>query len=142
MHRLTNNWNLKLMALVLAIVLWSHVRGEVNPIDTVTYSLHLQAELPANLRVANKADIPRDVRVTLRAPRSVFRQINGMLPSLPITAQEDSRPLPVRYGNARLDFDLARPGMQEVPVRCDISVPNAELLGVNPSNVKLVLVKE
>lgn len=141
MHRLTNNWNLKLMALVLAIVLWSHVRGEVNPIDTVTYSLHLNAEVPPTLKISNRADIPHDVRITLRAPRSVFRQVNGMMPSLPLATPDSPRPLPGNYGSARLDFDLARPGKQEIPVRCELSVPNAELLGVNPSNVVLTLVK-
>jgi hypothetical protein len=141
MNRLTNNWNLKLMALVLAIVLWGHVRGEVNPIDTVTYSLRLQTDLPKNLHVANKAEIPSDVRVTLRAPRSVFRQINGMLPSLPIAAPEAARQLPAKYGSARLDFTLARPGKQEIPVRCEIS-KTLDLLGVDPSNVALVLVKD
>ena len=46
MSRALNNWNLKLMALVLALALWSHVRGEVNPLESATFSVRLDARAP------------------------------------------------------------------------------------------------
>ena len=42
MNRLRHNWNLKLISLGLAVLLWLHVRGEVNPTETAEIDVPLK----------------------------------------------------------------------------------------------------
>jgi hypothetical protein len=141
MHRILNNWSLKLTSLVLAIALWSHVRGEVNPIETATFTLRPEVETPADLTVANPEALPKEVRVVLRAPHAVLRELKGGAPTLPLTPADEPTPLPLDKGRAWLDFSLARPGRQDIPVKVMVSVSEAEVLGVKPPNVPLLLTR-
>lgn len=139
MHRLLNNWSLKLTAIVLAVALWSHVRGEVNPIETATFTLKPEVEPPVDLSVSNPEALPKEVRVVLRAPRMVLRELKGGVTTLPLNTGEEATALPPRLGQAYLDFSLARPGRQDIPVKVKVNVNETEILGVKPPNVTLQL---
>ena len=142
MNRLTNNWNLKLMALVLAVALWGHVRGEVNPLETATFTLPLHANAPQGLAIANRADLPREVRVTVRAPRAKLRELKGGTMPNPLAAPDDAPPLGARYFEAHLDFPVPKAGSASAPVKVDSRVEDAEVLGTKPSDVVVVLTAE
>src|SRR5947207_6285341 len=77
LKRLTNNWNLKLMSLVLALALWSHVRGEVNPLETATVKVRLHVDWPPGLVPDREVKPPATVDVTLRGPRVMLRELKG-----------------------------------------------------------------
>ena len=51
--RFTHNWTLKLTALVLSLVVWSHVRGQVNPWETMTFKARLKATAPRGFLLLN-----------------------------------------------------------------------------------------
>ncbi len=142
MSRLLNNWTLKLVALVIAIALWSHVRGEVNPLETATFTVALQAVAPDGLTIVNRAAIPREVRVTLRAPRVMLREFKGGLPANPLAPPSDAPPLSARYISASLDFPVAKVGTTSAPVKIESLVGDAEVLGAKPTDVVVTLAKQ
>ena len=91
MNRLLHNWNLKLVSLILAVGLWSHVRGEVNPWETATFRVPLaQLSPPPRFLILNAGKVPREVRVTLRAPRARLRAIKGFAPPNPLAPAGDA----------------------------------------------------
>ncbi len=139
MTRLTNNWNLKLMALVLAVALWGHVRGEVNPLETATFTLPLHADAPLGLQISNRAALPREVRVTIRAPRAKLRELKGGAMINPLAMPDDAPPLGAKYFEAHLDFPVPKIGSASAPVKIDSRVEDAEVLGAKPSDVVVVL---
>ena len=139
MSRLLNNWNLKVVALVIAIALWSHVRGEVNPLETATFTLPLQAVAPARMRIVNRTAIPREVRVTIRAPRVTLREFKGGVPLNPLAPPSDAPPLDMRYARASLEFPVAEVGTASAPVQVDSFVNDAEILGAKPTDVVVTL---
>ena len=139
MNRLLQNWNLKLTSLVLAVALWTHVRGEVNPMETATFSVRLEPTAPEKLMIMNADRLPKVVRVTLRAPRVTLREIKGGLPPNPLAPVDEAMPLPARFAHARLDFSLARTGQQDLPIKVDSSLDETEVIGVKPSVVEVVL---
>lgn len=146
MNRFSNNWPLKITSLFLSLGLWSHVRGESNPLETVTFSVRLRAQAPPNLSL-NAPDLPPVVRVTVRASHQELRLLGGT--SLPL-----SNPLapaateaPFVQNNAllaSLDFSEVAPGStgtQLVPVRVEAQNEEVEVLGVKPASVSVVLGK-
>lgn len=143
MQRLLNNWKLKFLSLVLAIGLWSHVRGEVNPWETASFRVPLGVAAPSRLLVLNRDKLPREVRVTLRAPRSRLRELKGFAPPNPLSAPEAAPVLNTGALRASLDFSLAlslaRLGAQDVPVKIQAAVEDAEVIGVKPSDVVVQL---
>ncbi len=139
MQRLLNNWKLKLLSLVLAIGLWSHVRGEVNPWETMSFRVPLRGAAPARLIVLNRDKLPREVRVTLRAPRARLRELKGFAPPNPLAADDASSAPSTGAVRAALDFSLARLGAQDVPVKAQALVQDAEVIGVKPANVVVQL---
>lgn len=139
MSRLLNNWSLKLVALVIAIALWSHVRGEVNPLETATFTVPLNAVAPPGMTITNRGAIPREVRVTLRAPRVTLREFKGGIPANPLAPPSDAPPLGVRYINAALDFPVAKVGTASAPVKVVSLVEEAEVLGAKPTDVVVTL---
>ena len=139
MSRLLNNWNLKLVALVIAIALWSHVRGEVNPLETATFTVPLQATAPDGLTIVNRNQIPREVRVTLRAPRVTLREFKGGMPANPLAPPSDAPPLSARYVSASLDFSVARIGTASAPVKVESLADDTEVLGAKPTDVVVTL---
>ncbi len=135
MQRLLNNWNLKLLSLILAIGLWSHVRGEVNPWETMSFRVPLRDAAPSRLIVLNREKIPREVQVTLRAPRARLRELKGFAPPNPLAAPDEAPSLGNGAVRASLDFSLAQLGAQDVPVKAQASLEDAEVIGVKPANV-------
>jgi len=139
MQRLLNNWKLKLLSLVLAVGLWSHVRGEVNPWETASFRVPLRVSAPSHLLILNRDKLPREVRVTLRAPRARLRELKGFSPPNPLAAPDEAPALNTGAVRAALDFklalSLARLGAQDVPVKAQASVKDAEVIGVKPADV-------
>ena len=127
------------MALVIALALWSHVRGEVNPLETATFTVPLQATAPAGLTIVNRDSIPREVRVTLRAPRVTLREFKGGMPANPLAPPSDAPPLGARYASANLDFSVAKIGTASAPVKVESLASDAEVLGANPTDVVVTL---
>ena len=135
MKSLLNNWSLKLTALLLAIALWSHVRGEVNPLETASFTVKLRADAPPKFAFDEGAPIPETVRVTLRAPRVRLREIKGGVPTNPLAPPDEAPSIAPRYINAYLSFQNPKAGQQSVPVKIENSVEDAEILGVKPSDL-------
>lgn len=118
MNRLLNNWNLKLTSLVIAIALWGHVRGEVNPWEDATFRVKLVAPLPpANLMLMSSKELPAFVKVQIKAPRLRLREIKGVIPPNPLAPAEEAPMLPESQMKAMLDFSLVKAGKQTVPVK-------------------------
>jgi YbbR domain-containing protein len=145
MNRLLNNWKLKLFSLLLAVGLWSHVRGEVNPWETASFRVPLQGAPPSRLLVLRPEKIPREVRVTLRAPRARLRELKGFAPPNPLAplvspgAPGEAPTLNTPEVRASLDFSRARRGEQDVPVRARAALEDVEVIGVKPAVVALAL---
>jgi hypothetical protein len=141
MKHLLGNWTLKLTALVLAIGLWGHVRGEVNPLEIATFTVKLNETIPASFEVANKSDIPKTVRVTMRAPRVRLREIKGGIPSNPLAPPDEAPLISPRYLSAHLAFQSPKVGESTVPIKVDNNVEDSEILGIKPSDLVLELSK-
>src|SRR5690606_15227274 len=100
--RISNNWSLKLTALVLSLALWSHVRGQVNPWETATFKARLDVEVPRGYIVVSRNELPRTVVVTLRGPRLTLRALKGPAPANPLSSVEDAPLLPAGQLKATL----------------------------------------
>ena len=127
------------MALVIAIALWSHVRGEVNPLETATFTVPLQAVAPDGLIIVNRDAIPREVRVTLRAPRVTLREFKGGLSLNPLAQPADAPQLGARYVRAELEFSVPKIGTASAPVKVESTIDDAEVLGAKPTDVVVIL---
>jgi YbbR domain-containing protein len=118
MFRLSNNWTLKLTSFIIAIALWGHVRGEVNPTEDATFRVKMQAPLPpASLIVLNPKEIPAVIKVTIKAPRLRLREIKGVVPPNPLAPADEAPMLPQSQMHATLDFSLIKPGKQTIPIK-------------------------
>lgn len=142
MKRLSNNWNLKLMALLFAVVLWSHVRGEVNPWETATFKVNLRverADLPRKLTITDSSKIPPFVTVTVRGPRLALREMKG--PSLPGPLASPEENIGPAHGQLRasLDFSHVKTGEQNLPVKVDVKVNDVEVIAIKPSDAVVTL---
>ncbi len=147
MNRLLNNWGLKITALLLSIGIWSHVRGESNPLETATFSVRLDLSAPDNLVISSR-NAPKTVRVTVRAPHLELRNMGGATMPLanPLTSPDADAPPVVNGGLvASLDFSNVLPpsnAPQTVPVRADSKGEDVEILGIKPASVSVVLKHE
>lgn len=144
MQRITNNWNLKLTALVLSVVLWTHVRGEVNPWEKQVFNVRLPHDPPAQMVLVNEANLPATITVTLRGPRHTLVEIKGggLSESLPL----DDVPL-VSNGDitAQFDYSNVHPGQQAIPVKIKVAPSIEDLVDVvdwKPRGVNLVLLRQ
>ncbi len=140
MTRLLNNWTLKLTSLVLAVALWGHVRGEVNPLETASFTVKIQTQAPDGFSIADTEKVPKTTRVTLRATRNVLRELKGGLPANPLAPPDEAPPLGAPYARAHLDFPVAKAGTATATVRVDSGVEDAEIIGIKPADVVLTLV--
>jgi YbbR domain-containing protein len=112
--RLKENWGYKILALLLAAVLWFFVLSEQNPLDIVERSLPLRViNLPAGLV---PMDMPEKVKVRLRAPREILERLEWE------TLQ------------ATLDARDQKAGRHPLPVRVDVP-PSVQILGIEPEMV-------
>jgi hypothetical protein len=142
MNRLLHNWNLKLTSLVLAIALWSHVRGEINPLETGAFTVPLEANIPAGFALSNPKALPATVRVSVRAPRTSLRQVKGGIPANPLAPPDEAPLLSSRYFRAYLDSAALRAGADSVAIKVNSNVEGAEILDIKPSDISIVLVKK
>lgn len=141
MIRFLNNWTLKLTSLVLAIALWSHVRGEVNPLETATFTVALRAQAPRGFALLAPERLPATARVTLRAPRNSLRELKGGALPNPLAPQGDAPPLSAPILSAHLEWPLPKPGTSTVAIKVDSGIEDAEILGTKPADALVTLVK-
>lgn len=137
MHRITHNWNLKLISLALAVMLWSHVRGEVNPLESAVVEVPLRMRVPSGFVL--RGAMPTKVGVTLRGPRLALRDITGgALPNPLAPAEQSSK---VVRGAIRAWVEVARPrvGRQQAVVRTQSFAPDVEASNARPGEVSFVL---
>jgi YbbR domain-containing protein len=139
MHRLTNNWNLKLISLVLAVLLWSHVRGEVNPLETTTVDVPLLVRVPRGYVLVNNANLPEKVSVVLRGPRVALRNIKGGSLANPLAPSEQAPNIVAGALRAHLDWTSVRAGEQMVPIKVESDDPDVEALGAKPAELQVTL---
>lgn len=139
MHRLTNNWNLKLISLVLAVLLWSHVRGEVNPLETATVDVPLRVRVPRGFVLVNNANLPEKVSVVLRGPRLALRNIKGGSLANPLAPTEQAPNIVAGALRAHLDWTTVRAGEQTVPITVESSDPDVEALSAKPAELQVTL---
>lgn len=141
MNRITNNWNLKLTALVLAIALWTHVRGEVNPWETATFKVPLRfdrSDLPQKLIITDASKIPAVVNVTVRAPRLVLREMKGSGLPNPLAPPDEVTTAANGALRATLDFTGAHRGEQTIPIKIEPR-NDLEVIGTNPGDIVVTL---
>lgn len=141
MNRLLNNWTLKLMALVLAVALWSHVRGEVNPLETAMFTIAVNPAAPTGWTLQNPGAVPRTVRVTLRAPRNSLRDLKGGVSVNPLAPPDDAPALSARVLRAHLEFPVLKAGASTATIKVDSDLEDAEVIGVKPADLVVSLVK-
>ncbi len=151
MKRLLNNWNLKLTSLVLAVALWSHVHGQINPPESATFRVPLQVQPPRGLHL--ESDLPATVAVTVRAPRQTLRDLRPAALAVPL-ANPLSNPLSnslvpgeqtlLTGGKitARLDFHDEHSGEQSAAVKAESSLPEVEIIKVNPDEIPVTLTRQ
>lgn len=137
--RISHNWTLKLTALVLAVVLWSHVRGQVNPWETATFKARLQANVPRGFLLLNSEELPKTVMVTLRGPRLTLRALKGIAPANPLATTEDAPLLSAAQLRASLDFSGSRKGAQNLPIQVAANIEDVEVVGSKPGEFSVTL---
>jgi len=119
---LVRNWELKLLSLLLAFVLWLSLIPEEKTLSEKTLTIPLETlNIPAGIELVEKPDPTVDV--TIRAPN---RMING------ISAANVF---------AKLNLSTASVFQQEYPLNeTMISIPTgAEVIRISPTKVKLKL---
>lgn len=142
MKRITNNWNLKLTALVLAVVLWVHVQGQVNPMVTSTFKVNLhvdRGDIPKKMIVTDSSKIPQVVTVTLYGPRLTLRDFQGPELPEPLQLPSDATGTVSKELKASLDFSDVKRGEQNLPVKVDAQSSEVEVIAVKPSDVVVTL---
>ena len=100
MNKLGKKWQLKIICLLLAIVLWFLIINEQNPISEGSYTVPVTVEnLDAQYITSN---VPKTVYVRLSGPRNTIINVG---------------PSDIR---AYIDLSNAQEGEMEVPVRLEI----------------------
>jgi hypothetical protein len=137
MNRLTHHLGLKLISLALAILLWSHVRGEVNPLETMTVDVPLRASAPKGWIINNQ--VPAKVTVLLQGPRLSLRNIKGGALASPVAPGGEATS--IVKGTVRAEFDWSRPrtGEQKVGISAQSAVADVEVLSVTPAEISIDL---
>ncbi len=141
MNRLLSNWALKLTSLALAIALWGHVRGEVNPLETATFTVRLDATPPSGFALINVEKLTKTAIVTLRAPRTALRELKGGVPLNPLSPPGEAPLAPPKFLSARLKWALPKVGASTATVEVDSQIEEAEILGTKPADAVVTLVK-
>jgi hypothetical protein len=137
MQRITNNWSLKLISVVLAVLLWSHVRGEVNPLETTSVDVPLVVTPPPGLDF--RGELPTKVTVLLQGPRVSLRNIKGGALANPLAPSDQAPNIVEGAVRATLKVENARPGEQKLAVRATSNVADVEVLRVTPPDIPVTL---
>jgi hypothetical protein len=137
LKRLLNNWSLKLTALIIAIFLWSHVRGQVNPWEVTSFKVPLKAQPPQGVVLGESIRLPQTVIVTVRGPRLTLRSLKGPAPINPLAPQDAPTSLNTGQVQAALDFTGVHPGIQSLSVNASTSSYDLDVVGVNPNDVRV-----
>ncbi len=121
---LKRNFSTLLLSFVLAVTVWvSAVLSEdPNEVRVYPHMVAVQAVgLPDEMMVVK--GLPASVRVTLRAPRSVWAQIEG-------------DPNSVR---AIVDLSQLKPGLYDAPVQVDVAYQPVQVVSVVPSRLNITV---
>lgn len=137
MQRLTHNLGLKLLSLVLAILLWSHVRGEVNPLETMTVDVPLRVKAPDGWRLAG--EVPAKVTLLLQGPRVSLRNIKGGALANPLMPTDQAPNIVEGALSASLPELRPRAGTQKVTVQAESHVVDVEVLRASPAEIPVTL---
>ena len=136
-NRIINNWSLKLTSLVIAFFLWSHVRGQVNPWEVVSFKVPLKAQPPQGIVLGENSRLPATVVVTVRGPHLTLRAIKGPAPINPLTSADTPTPLSTGQVKATIDFTGVHPGIQSLPIKASTTSDDLDVVGVNPSEARV-----
>lgn len=129
--RLTNNWVLKLTSLALALALWSHVRGQVNPWEVAALKVKLNGTPPRGYVLQQDVRPPRLIVVTVRGPRLALRQLKGGGPANPLAGDEP----PIVSSDllhAFIDYNSPHEGDHRYPIKAETSVDDVEIVATKP----------
>ena len=135
--RFLNNWTLKLTALIIAIFLWSHVRGQVNPWEVTSFKVPLKAQPPPGIVLGSNSRLPKSVVVTVRGPHLTLRSLKGSTPVNPLASPDTPTPLKTGQVSATVDFTGVHPGIQSLTVNASTNTYDLDIVGVNPSDVRV-----
>jgi len=119
---LVRNWELKLLSLVLAFILWLSLIPEEKTLSEKTLTIPLETlNIPADIELVEKPDPTVDV--TIRAPNRMINEISAA------------------NVFAKLNLSTASVFQQEYPLNeTMISIPpGAEVIRISPTKVKLKL---
>lgn len=133
MNRFLNNWELKLISLGLAVLLWTHVRGEVNPLETAEIAATLRVPVPAGWQIATASKVPATATVTLSGPRFSLRDVRGGTLTNPLMPPSNTR---VRIISSPLQ---PRAGEQKIEMTGETDLSDVEVLGVKPTSISVTL---
>jgi YbbR domain-containing protein len=118
---LLENWNLKVTALLLALIIWLFVRGEPGPEKVVRIPLEVQVS--HNMEITGER--PSMIEITMRGAASSGSLFGQVLPTCTI------------------DLQNAGEGVQAVTLTPDsINIPKGsgvEVVRVNPTRITIVL---
>src|SRR2546422_10423714 len=119
-HWLIYNWHLKLIALILAVMLWMVVATETSSELGMEVPLEYR-NIPAQLEIAG--DTTNTVQVRLRGSPNVVRDISA------------------KNVSTTIDLSNMRPGEKIVPLSPqNVQAPfGAEVIRVNPSSIRFIL---
>jgi YbbR domain-containing protein len=119
---LVRNWELKLLSLLLAFILWLSLIPEEKTLSEKTLTIPLETlNIPADIELVEKPDPTVDV--TIRAPNRMINEISAA------------------NVFAKLNLSTASVFQQEYPLNeTMISIPpGAEVIRISPTKVKLKL---
>lgn len=124
MRRITTNLRTFLLALVLGISVWISAVTGADPDEVRIYPDTIPLEIVGNdPALIITSDIPSEVEVTLRAPRSVWEQLN---------AQDDSV-------QATLDLSGLSGGEHSVDIQIRVLERPYQIVLANPKAVSVIL---
>ena len=124
LHILFRNWLLKLVAFILALVVWLILVPQDKVLSRKTLPIPLELEsIPAGMEVVQKP--PSTIEVTLRAPKRLLPQITATNVAV------------------RLDLSRASIYQQEYPLNKEMvsAPPGAEVVDITPNKVQVRLEK-
>ncbi len=143
MKRLLNNWNLKLISLGLAVLLWLHVRGEVNPLETAEVDVPLKLSPPAGW-VFRSAKLPTRATVTLSGPHLSLRSVRGGALANPLNPLAPVASTMSGGTQIKVSPGALKPqeGEQQIALSAQTTVSDVEVLAIKPASVSVFLTRE